>query len=121
MWGPSPPAAAVLADVGRDGAALRGRRRASASRSRRGDGEVGVENQGLNRWGMSFVQGKPYEGYVWVRAERPADGRRRLESRDGSRTYARTPLTVEPATEWRRYDFTLPQTPPTRPAGSRSR
>ena len=36
-----------------------------------GEGEWGVENQGLNRWGMNFVAGKPYEGYVWVRAEKP--------------------------------------------------
>ena len=36
-----------------------------------GEGEWGVENQGLNRWGMNFVKGRPYEGYVWVRAEKP--------------------------------------------------
>ena len=24
-----------------------------------GEGEIGIENQGLNRWGMSFVKGKP--------------------------------------------------------------
>jgi hypothetical protein len=25
-----------------------------------GDGRFGVENQGLNRWGMNFVEGRPY-------------------------------------------------------------
>ena len=37
-----------------------------------GDGAIGVENQGLNRWGMNFVAGKPYEGYLWIRADEPA-------------------------------------------------
>ncbi len=36
-----------------------------------GDGRIGVENQGLNRWGMNFVAGKPYEGVLWARAEQP--------------------------------------------------
>ena len=31
-----------------------------------GEGEVGIENQGLNRWGMNFMAGKPYEGCLWA-------------------------------------------------------
>ena len=61
-----------------------------------GEGQWGVENQGLNRWGMNFVAGKPYEGYVWARAEKPATLFAALESRDGSRVYAETALTVGP-------------------------
>ena len=33
-----------------------------------GDGEFGVENRGLNRWGMYLRANRRYEGYVWVRA-----------------------------------------------------
>ena len=50
-----------------------------------GEGEWGVENQGLNRWGMNFVEGRAYEGYVWVRADKPATLFASLESRDGTR------------------------------------
>src|SRR5580658_1048081 len=36
-----------------------------------GAGEIGIANQGLNRWGMSFVGGSPYEGCLDVRADAP--------------------------------------------------
>jgi hypothetical protein len=55
-----------------------------------GEGEVGIENQGLNRWGLNFVAGQPYEGYVWLRAEKPTEVDVALENRDGSRTDAAT-------------------------------
>ena len=71
-----------------------------------GDGQWGIENQGLNRWGMSSVAGKPYEGYVWARAEKPTTLFATLESRDGSRVYAETPLVVS-SNDWQRLDFTL--------------
>ena len=29
---------------------------------------LGVENRGLNRWGISFTAGKPYDGYVYLRS-----------------------------------------------------
>jgi hypothetical protein len=73
----------------------------------RGDGEVGIANDGLNRRGINFVRGKPYEGYVWVRADKGQEVVVSLESRDGSRTYARTPLAVSGGDAWRRYDFKL--------------
>jgi alpha-L-arabinofuranosidase len=71
-----------------------------------GEGEIGIENRGLNRWGMSFGAGKSYEGYVWVRAEKPADVVVGLESRDSARVYADAKLTVS-AGEWQRLDFRL--------------
>jgi alpha-L-arabinofuranosidase len=71
-----------------------------------GRGEIGVENRGLNRWGIYFVSGKPYEGYLWLRADKPAEVVAALESGDGGRVYASTRLTV-PAGDWRRVDFTL--------------
>ncbi len=72
----------------------------------RGDGEVGVENQGLNRWGMYFVAGKPYEGYVWVRGDPLTELRVALESRDGRKVYATSRLTVT-SNDWQRLDFAL--------------
>jgi hypothetical protein len=71
-----------------------------------GEGRFGVANQGLNRWGMNFVQGKPYDGYVWVRAERPAALFASLENRDGSRSYAEARMDIA-AREWQRINFTL--------------
>jgi hypothetical protein len=71
-----------------------------------GTGEIGLENQGLNRWGLSFVEGKSYEGFVWLRAPKPAEVVVSLESRDGTKVYAQTSLTVN-QTDWQRLDFTL--------------
>jgi alpha-L-arabinofuranosidase len=71
-----------------------------------GEGQWGVENQGLNRWGMSFVAGKTYDGYVWVRAEKPTTLFVAMESRDGSRIYAEAPLALT-SRDWQRLDFTL--------------
>jgi hypothetical protein len=71
-----------------------------------GEGEVGIENRGLNRQGMCFRSGKAYEGHVWARAEKPADLWVALESGDGSKVHAETKLRVE-AGDWRRLDFTL--------------
>jgi hypothetical protein len=71
-----------------------------------GEGEWGVENQGLNRWGMNFVAGKTYEGYTWARAGRKTELTAALESRDGSKVYAQTRLIVA-SNEWQRLDFIL--------------
>ena len=71
-----------------------------------GDGAFGVENKGLNRWGMNFIAGKPYEGYLWVRADRPAEVHVAAESGDGARTLAEVALNVQ-GPDWKRYDFAL--------------
>jgi alpha-L-arabinofuranosidase len=74
-----------------------------------GEGEIGIENQGLNRWGMSLVAGKVDEGYVWVRAANPVTLYAAMESRDGSQTYAEQALKVNGG-GWQRVDFTLTPT-----------
>jgi len=71
-----------------------------------GEGEWGIENRGLNRWGMNFVKERAYEGYVWVRAEKPLEVFASLESGDGSRIYAEAKLTVT-SKDWQRLNFTL--------------
>lgn len=72
----------------------------------KGQGEVGIENQGLNRWGLSLTAGKNYEGDVWVRAEEPIELFAGLESRDGAKTYAQAKLEAR-GKEWQRLNFTL--------------
>jgi len=70
-----------------------------------GTGRVGVENQGLNRWGMHFEGGKAYEGVLWARAEAPASLFVALETRDGSQL-AEKQLSIK-AGDWQRFGFTL--------------
>ncbi len=71
-----------------------------------GAGEWGVENQGLNRWGMNFAAGKPYEGYIWVRLEKTLEVFVALENRDGTRVYAERGV-APIGLGWQRLDFTL--------------
>ncbi len=71
-----------------------------------GEGSIGIENQGLNRWGLNFVAGKPCEGFLYARAEKPVELAVSLESRDGQKSYAEKRLTVTSA-GWKRVDFTL--------------
>jgi Domain of Unknown Function (DUF1080)/Alpha-L-arabinofuranosidase C-terminal domain len=72
----------------------------------RGEGEVGLANEGLNRWGTSFIEGKTYDGCLWARAEQPAEAWVTLESRDGLKIYAEKRLRIaSPA--WQRLDFKL--------------
>jgi DUF1680 family protein len=72
----------------------------------KGEGRIGVENRGLNRWGMNFVDGKPYEGVIWARSDAPTELFAALENNDGSQSLAETRLAVKPG-EWQRLTFTL--------------
>jgi len=71
-----------------------------------GEGEVGIENRGLNRWGLNVEAGKPYEGYVWARAGTPTPVTLALESGDGGRVLARTRVEVR-GEGWNRHDFAM--------------
>jgi hypothetical protein len=71
-----------------------------------GSGEAGIANAGLNRWGLAFKAGKAYEGYVWIRAEKPIEVVVALENQDGSRAYAKAKIGVA-GDEWKRYDVSL--------------
>lgn len=72
-----------------------------------GEGELGIGNQGLNRWGINIVAGKPYEGRVVVRAEKPTTFAVALESRDGSAVLAEQQLTTPGEGGWSTLDFRL--------------
>jgi Alpha-L-arabinofuranosidase C-terminal domain len=71
-----------------------------------GAGQIGIANRGLNRWGLSYVEGKPYEGCLDVRADAPTDLWVALESADGSKVYAEGSLSVT-SNSWQHIDFIL--------------
>ena len=71
-----------------------------------GSGAIGIENQSLNRWGMNFVKGKSYEGYLWARTKSPAEIFVALESTNGSEVYAEKPMKLK-AGDWQRLNFDL--------------
>jgi hypothetical protein len=71
-----------------------------------GQGAVGLENQGLNRWGLGLKAGKVYQGHLWARADGPVELAVSLESRDGARIYARATLRITDA-DWQKLPFTL--------------
>ena len=71
-----------------------------------GSGEIGIDNQGLNRWGMNFVKAKSYDGYVYVRASVPTEFVVSLESRDGQTIYDKKRLRAATG-DWQRLNFTL--------------
>ncbi|MCX8156021.1 MAG: DUF1080 domain-containing protein [Verrucomicrobiae bacterium] len=71
-----------------------------------GVGEIGIENQGLNRWGMYFQRGRVYEGLVVARAAEDTELWVALESRDGARVYAERRLPVA-AGGWQKLNFKL--------------
>lgn len=72
----------------------------------RGEGTFGIENRGLNRRGMAFAAGKPYEGFVWARADKDSELVVALENGNGQVTYTRQQLKV-PAGGWRKVEFAL--------------
>lgn len=82
-----------------------------------GAGEIGIENQGLNRTGLHLVGEKPYEGVLWARPADPAHPTDEiwvgLESADGRAIRAERRLTLmAPARtgtpgDWQRLAFTL--------------
>ncbi|MHC4561325.1 MAG: alpha-L-arabinofuranosidase C-terminal domain-containing protein [Planctomycetota bacterium] len=72
-----------------------------------GEGEIGVENMALNRWGMSFRKGKEYEGLVRVRCDGPTEMFVAFQSADGATTYAEQTLTAPGGGEYEKVEFTL--------------
>jgi Domain of Unknown Function (DUF1080)/Alpha-L-arabinofuranosidase C-terminal domain len=71
-----------------------------------GEGAIGIENRGLNRWGLNLVVSQPYEGYFWARSEATTRLTLALESGDGVRRLAETSVEVKSG-GWAKYDFTM--------------
>ena len=72
-----------------------------------GEGGIGIENKGLNRWGLSFVDGRPYEGFVNLKVTGQPKIEVLLESRDGSKVYARTQLELRSESSYQKSRFVL--------------
>ena len=70
-----------------------------------GAGELGVENRGLDRWGINFTAGQPYDGYAYLRSTAPTRVYVAAESSSGA-VYDETSVMVS-QTGWTRYDFSL--------------
>lgn len=72
----------------------------------RADGsETGVYNRGLNKSGMYFAAGKPYRGYLYIRADRETDVTVSLRNADCTAVYAGETFRV--SGDWAKYAFTL--------------
>ncbi len=71
-----------------------------------GQGEIGVENRGAAGTGLPLVAGKPYDGRLYVRTEKPAEVFVALEDGDGAKVLAEARLAVRPGA-WQRLDFAL--------------
>jgi hypothetical protein len=71
-----------------------------------GAGSVGIENPGLNRWGLSFQEGKAYEGTLYARTEADCEIQVAAESGDGSSILAEASVSLA-AGDWQRLDFSL--------------
>jgi alpha-L-arabinofuranosidase len=71
-----------------------------------GKGEIGIENRGLNRWGMSFESGQEYEGVLYLRSSGSVLVYAALESGEGTTVYAETSFQTS-STNWTRYSFKL--------------
>jgi alpha-L-arabinofuranosidase len=72
-----------------------------------GTGEAGIENAGLNRWGINVVGGQPYEGLLRVKSGRAATLWVALLDSTGSKKLAETQLDVAAGAEYQRIAFTL--------------
>jgi len=67
--------------------------------------ETGVYNRGLNKSGMYFAAGKPYRGYLYIRAEKETDVTVSLRNGDCTAVYAGETFKV--SGDWAKYAFTL--------------
>lgn len=76
---------------------------------RSGEGEIGINNRGLNRWGMNFVADRPYDGFIWVKAEHPTIVSVTFQDRSETVSLAQQQLEVK-AGDWQRLEFKLTPT-----------
>ena len=73
-----------------------------------GEGELGIDNAGLKRWGIAVKDGQPYEGFIRIKSEQPADVHVSMRSADGSRIHASQVLKVAGvAGAYQKIPFTL--------------
>ncbi|MFL6416105.1 MAG: alpha-L-arabinofuranosidase C-terminal domain-containing protein [Bryobacteraceae bacterium] len=73
---------------------------------REGTGEVGIENSGLNRWGINLIAGKPYDGLLRIKTEQPATLWVSLRDSSGKKLAERS-LKINPGADYQRVPFAL--------------
>lgn len=74
---------------------------------RGGKGELGIDNAGLERWGINLCRGKTYEGFLRVRTTGPTEFCVSLRSADGKRIYASRTLKTAGGDGFEKVAFTL--------------
>jgi hypothetical protein len=84
----------------------------SSSRSQKiiftgGTGEIGVDNAGLKRWGLSLRKGKSYEGFLRVKTTRPTTFDISLRSADGKIIHAHHTLQTAGKGDFEKLPFSL--------------
>lgn len=73
-----------------------------------GEGEFGIDNMGVNRWGIHLRAGKPYEGLVRIRAPKPCSVFLSLLSADGNRKLAQKAVRLSGnPNQYQRVEFEL--------------
>ncbi len=85
-------------------------RRSQGLRFVSGRGEAGIDNAGLNRWGIDLRAGKVYEGTLRICAEQGAEVWVSLRDSTGKRLLAEKSLAIPAGKEYRRVEFTLTPT-----------
>jgi alpha-L-arabinofuranosidase len=74
---------------------------------RSGEGEVGIENRGLNGWGLALSGGKPYEGFAYLEAAGEAAVTFALLDDDGKAIAEEEVVLKAGAPAFTRVDFAL--------------
>lgn len=72
-----------------------------------GKGEVGIANEGLNRWGLHVEGGKRYIGHLCVRTADATKLTVVIESAGGREVLAAKVLAVKSGADWQALDFAL--------------
>lgn len=72
-----------------------------------GQGEIGIDNAGLTRWGLSLQSGKDYEGFLRVKTSQPTDFQVSLRSADGKTIHATQKLKTTGNGIFEKIAFTL--------------
>ena len=71
-----------------------------------GNGEFGLFNKGLNKQGIKFVSGKPYEGVLRVKAEAPAKIYLSIRDENG-KILVENPFNIKGDGTWEKVSFKL--------------
>jgi alpha-L-arabinofuranosidase len=74
-----------------------------------GQGEFGLINKGLNKQGIRFISGKPYEGVLRIKADSPAKIYLSIRDENG-KTLAENPYSIRGDGSWEKVSFELTPT-----------